>query len=172
MLLLLLTLSLFGDSDGQELACPQVLGITNKASIDEIRAAYRREALQWHPDRNMDNPNDRFIAITECYERMKSGTMEDGDIKSSTGNHPSNAQDIFNEFMQGHGGFTFSFNVGGFKMSGTSTTTSTTISGGKKITTTVKKDLGRGTIEKIVVEEDLTTGARRVIQANKDLTEL
>lgn len=29
-----------------------VLGVSREASVDEIRAAYRRIALRWHPDRN------------------------------------------------------------------------------------------------------------------------
>ena len=32
-----------------------VLKVEKGASQDEIRRAYRREALRWHPDKNMGN---------------------------------------------------------------------------------------------------------------------
>jgi curved DNA-binding protein CbpA len=47
----------------------QVLGITAQAHEDEIRRAYRRLALQWHPDRNAGRPEagERFKEISEAY---------------------------------------------------------------------------------------------------------
>ncbi|MBA0688919.1 hypothetical protein Goari_006680 [Gossypium aridum] len=50
-----------------------VLGICEQASPSEIREAYRRQALKWHPDRWMKNPNvsgeakKRFQQIQEAY---------------------------------------------------------------------------------------------------------
>jgi DnaJ-class molecular chaperone len=32
-----------------------LLGITKDASADQIKAAYKKLALKWHPDRNPDN---------------------------------------------------------------------------------------------------------------------
>ncbi len=48
----------------------QILGVTEKASADEIKKAYRRLAKKFHPDKN---PNDksaeeRFKQIGEAYE--------------------------------------------------------------------------------------------------------
>ncbi|MGH7268370.1 MAG: DnaJ domain-containing protein [Candidatus Rokuibacteriota bacterium] len=46
-----------------------VLGLRAEAAGDEIRKAYRRLALQWHPDRNPGNlhAEERFREISEAY---------------------------------------------------------------------------------------------------------
>ena len=45
------------------------LGVSRSASAEELKAAYRQLAKQWHPDRNQDNPEaeDRFKEISEAY---------------------------------------------------------------------------------------------------------
>ena len=50
----------------------QVLGVTAAASIDEIRAAFRKLAMQYHPDRNSSpTAQSTFIEITEAYEILR-----------------------------------------------------------------------------------------------------
>lgn len=47
----------------------EVLGVSKSASAQEIKSAYRKLALQWHPDRNKAaNANDKFKEINEAYE--------------------------------------------------------------------------------------------------------
>jgi len=46
-----------------------ILGLKEDASLEEIRKAYRKLALHYHPDRNRGNPGaeERFKAISEAY---------------------------------------------------------------------------------------------------------
>jgi len=46
-----------------------ILGVSKKSSKEEIRKAYRKLALQWHPDRNKTSQaNEKFKEINEAYE--------------------------------------------------------------------------------------------------------
>lgn len=54
-----------------------VLGVDSRAGLDEIKAAYRELALQYHPDSNPDDldAHDQFILIGEAY-RVLSDPLE------------------------------------------------------------------------------------------------
>lgn len=54
-----------------------ILGVGPAASLTEIRRAYRKQALNWHPDRHAQNPQrrkqaeERFKTIGAAYRRLK-----------------------------------------------------------------------------------------------------
>jgi len=50
--------------------CYEVLGVARAASVEEIKSAYRKAALKWHPDRNPQNKQEaeaKFREATEAY---------------------------------------------------------------------------------------------------------
>jgi molecular chaperone DnaJ len=51
----------------------QTLGVDRKASADELKKAYRKLAMKYHPDQNKDNAEAeaRFKEISEAYDVLK-----------------------------------------------------------------------------------------------------
>ena len=45
-----------------------MLGVARTAAVDEIKSAYRKAALQWHPDRNPANKSEAEVKFRECTE--------------------------------------------------------------------------------------------------------
>ena len=54
----------------------KILGVNKSATEKEIKQAFRKQAKQWHPDANQDNPNAeaRFKEVNEAYEVLSDAT--------------------------------------------------------------------------------------------------
>jgi molecular chaperone DnaJ len=46
----------------------EVLGVTRTSAVEEIKSAYRKAALKWHPDRNPENKSEAEVKFRECTE--------------------------------------------------------------------------------------------------------
>ncbi|HEX4541517.1 MAG TPA: molecular chaperone DnaJ [Candidatus Acidoferrum sp.] len=46
----------------------EVLGVSRTAAVEEIKGAYRKAALKWHPDRSPENKSEAEVKFRECTE--------------------------------------------------------------------------------------------------------
>ncbi|KAE8671281.1 putative kinesin heavy chain [Hibiscus syriacus] len=86
-----------------------VLGVCKQASASEIRDAYRRQALKWHPDRWMKNPEEsgeakkRFQKIQEAYSGfvnfMQEMVLMMQNVRSQEGNSLEDHQGSLMDMM-------------------------------------------------------------------------
>src|ERR1700739_474688 len=83
----------------------EILGVSKSADADELKRAYRKLAMQYHPDRNPDDKSaeQKFKDINEAYDILKD------DQKRAAYDRFGHA--AFEQGGAGAGGFGFS---GGF----------------------------------------------------------
>jgi DnaJ-class molecular chaperone len=56
----------------------EVLGVSKGASGSEIKSAYRKKALEWHPDKNKSaEAEEKFKEINEAYEVLSDGKKKE-----------------------------------------------------------------------------------------------
>ena len=79
----------------------EILGISKSASDAEIKKAYRKKALEFHPDKNPDNPaaQEQFKLAAEAYE-----VLSDPQKKAKYDQYGHQAFDGAGGFGGGHGG--------------------------------------------------------------------
>ena len=95
------------------------LGVPRDAGDDDIKKAYRKLAMQWHPDRNGGSAEatERFKQITEAYDVLRdpqkraafdrygeAGLRGSGGMGGAGGFHHVDLSEALNIFMQQFGG--------------------------------------------------------------------
>ncbi|HKM81828.1 MAG TPA: molecular chaperone DnaJ [Candidatus Acidoferrum sp.] len=117
---------------GQQRDYYEILGVAKTASVEEIKAAYRKAALKWHPDRNPQHKEEaalRFRESTEAYSILcdaqkrqiydtygHAGLAGAGAQPDFTGTIFQDFHDIFGDFF----GFEDLFGVAGGRRGGRS----------------------------------------------------
>lgn len=85
----------------------QILGVDKKATADELKKAYRKLAVQYHPDKNPDG-EEKFKEIAEAYEVLSNeGKRRRYDMGGMGGLEgiQINPHDIFKHFFGGEDPF-------------------------------------------------------------------
>ena len=87
----------------------EVLEISKDASVDEIKKAYRKKAVQYHPDRHPDNKDaeEKFKEVAEAYE-----ILSNDDKRSKYDRFGHN----MNNMGGGFGGFDFGDGIDPFDL--------------------------------------------------------
>ncbi|KAM9592634.1 dnaJ homolog subfamily B member 6 isoform 3-T3 [Trichechus inunguis] len=107
----------------------EVLGVQRHASAEDIKKAYRKLALKWHPDKNPENKEEaerKFKQVAEAYEVLSDAKKRDiydkygkEGLNGGGGSHFGrpfefgftfrNPDDVFREFFGGRDPFSFDF---------------------------------------------------------------
>lgn len=140
----------------------EVLGVDKNATAEELKKAYRKKAIQYHPDKNPDDPGaeEKFKEAAEAYEVLSNPNKKSrydqyghAGVGGAAGGGFSgggmNMEDIFSQFGDIFGGFGF----GGASQSR---------GGGRRV--------NRGSNLRVRVKlnlKEITHGAEKKIKVNK-----
>ena len=99
-----------------------ILGVSKNATDSEIKKAYKKLAIKYHPDKNPDNKEaeEKFKVISDAYsvlsdkdKREKYDRFGKDGLNINGSNMRGNPNDIFNSFFQGQDPFGNGFPFGG-----------------------------------------------------------
>jgi DnaJ-related protein SCJ1 len=142
-----------------------ILGLHFGASKEEIKSAYKKKALQYHPDKNPSpEAHEMFKQVSDAYQILMEEPTNNNHYSSAPPNNPVhlNPSDLFKHFFSFEDPFFthfsnirmqhFSPNVNVY-----SSQSSTVISNGTKIETITQQQNGRTTVRKIVTNLQTNT---------------
>lgn len=89
----------------------KLLGVENTATDSEIKKAYRKKAIEFHPDKNPDDKEaeDKFKEVSEAYEILSNKEKREnydrfGHSSNSNFNGGPSMDDLFRQFREQFGG--------------------------------------------------------------------
>ena len=192
-IIILFIIPILSKKDDDENDYYKILGVKKEATDAEIKKAYRKLALKWHPDKNPNNreeAEEKFKKINEAYSVLSDKDKRrqydrGGDFSFDFGSF--NADDIFKDFFGGKdpfeeffgndgfgfessfgdfgdfGGGSFSFSSFSSSSSGSKRTITKTVNG-KTIHRTEETTIKDGKKQVIVTEKDHTGKVKKFIQ--------
>ncbi|KAM8857190.1 dnaJ homolog subfamily B member 2 isoform 1-T1 [Synchiropus picturatus] len=88
-----------------------ILGVSRTATQDEIKKAYRKLALKWHPDKNPDNKEEaerKFKEVAEAYEVLSDSSKRNAYDRYGS-DRMRQAESSSSDFPSDFPGFNFTF---------------------------------------------------------------
>ena len=151
----------------------EVLGVAKGASADEIKSAYRKLAIKWHPDKWVDGTDaekktaeEKFKEAAEAYAILGDPDKKarydqfgfagvDGQPGPDFSQGFGSLNDILNDLFGG--GFGGGFNFGGFNFGGGSSRSGERVLRGRDIRTRVRltlEEIAKGCEKEITIERN------------------
>ncbi|KAF1989595.1 hypothetical protein K402DRAFT_326343 [Aulographum hederae CBS 113979] len=144
----------------KETAYYDVLGVPPDASESQLKSAYKKGALKYHPDKNAHNPDaaDKFKELSHAYEVLSDPQTrglydqygEEGLEQGGGGGGGMAAEDLFAQFFGGGGGGFGGMFGGGMREQGPKK--ARTISHTHRVTL---EDIYRGKVSKLALQKSV-----------------